>query len=288
LEGAVRPITWNEPRVSVLDSKYLVENERGGVCMSDLGSSSQSFSKCLVDSDSDARSRSRRLLRKALALSVVFEFALVAALILWPLFSPSVLATQYILTPLPPYAGGGGAPNHPHSSPQPPPISHVPTICLAVCAPITRSYVPADHSDAPDVGPGEGESGGGGLGLPGNGPGVPGSIGDTPVVLEPPRPEKPSPRPMRRSGEIMAAMLVHRVDPAYPAIARAAHISGVVHLRAIIGKDGTVRELEVVDGNLLLAQAAKAAVEKWRYRPTMLNGEPVEVETYVTVNFVLN
>ncbi len=87
---------------------------------------------------------------------------------------------------------------------------------------------------------------------------------------------------------VMAAMLVNRVKPEYPAIARAAHISGAVHLRAIISKDGTVRELEVVDGNPLLAQAAKVAVQNWRYQPTRLNGEPVEVETYVTVNFILN
>jgi protein TonB len=86
----------------------------------------------------------------------------------------------------------------------------------------------------------------------------------------------------------MAALLVHRVEPAYPAIARAAHISGAVQLHAIIGKDGTVRELHVVDGNILLAQAARAAVATWRYQPTRLNGEPVEVETYITVNFVLN
>jgi periplasmic protein TonB len=87
---------------------------------------------------------------------------------------------------------------------------------------------------------------------------------------------------------VMAAMLVNRVEPQYPRLAIVAHISGTVHLRAIIGKDGTVRELEVVDGNPLLAQAAKAAVQNWRYHPTRLNGEPVEVETYVTVNFVLN
>ncbi len=256
--------------------------------MSDSGSSSQSFSKCLVDSDSDARSRARLLLRKALALSVVFEFALIAALILWPLFSPSVLATQYVLTPLPPYAGGGGPANHTRSASHQPSTSRLPVICLAVCAPVTRSYAPASDSDAPDVDPNASESGGGGPGLPVSGPWVPGSIGNTPVVLEPPRTEKPHLQPLRRSGEIMAAMLIHRVDPAYPAIARSAHISGVVHLHAIIGKDGTVHELEVVDGNVLLAQAAKVAVQTWRYRPTLLNGEPVEVETYITVNFVLN
>ena len=73
----------------------------------------------------------------------------------------------------------------------------------------------------------------------------------------------------------MAAMLVNRVEPKYPAFAIAARISGTVHLRAIIGKDGTVRELEVVDGNPLLAQAAKGAVQNWRYQPTLLNGEPL-------------
>lgn len=59
-------------------------------------------------------------------------------------------------------------------------------------------------------------------------------------------------------------------------------------MRAIIGKDGTVREPELVDGNPLLAHAALVAVQNWRYQATRLNGEPVEVETYVTVNFVLN
>jgi TonB family protein len=86
----------------------------------------------------------------------------------------------------------------------------------------------------------------------------------------------------------MAALLVNRVEPQYPYTAKAAHISGVVHLQAIIGRDGTVRELQVVDGNILLAQAAMAAVATWRYQPTRLNGESVEVETYITVNFVLN
>ena len=85
----------------------------------------------------------------------------------------------------------------------------------------------------------------------------------------------------------MEALLVHRVQPEYPSFARAAHISGTVQLRAIIARDGTVRELQVISGNPLLAQAAKDAVIRWRYRPTLLNGEPVEVETYITANFVL-
>ena len=85
----------------------------------------------------------------------------------------------------------------------------------------------------------------------------------------------------------MAAMLLRRVDPVYPTIAKTAHISGVVHLHAIISKDGTIRELEVVDGSPWLAQAALAAVRQWRYRPTLLSGEPVEVDTNITVLFTL-
>jgi protein TonB len=86
----------------------------------------------------------------------------------------------------------------------------------------------------------------------------------------------------------MEAMLVLRVQPEYPAMARAVHISGTVQLRAIIARDGAVRELQVISGNPLLVQAARAAVLRWRYRPTLLNGEPVEVETYITANFLLN
>jgi periplasmic protein TonB len=252
--------------------------------MSYLGSLSQ----CLVDNDADARVHARRLRSKAFVLSIVLEFAVLTAIIVWPLFSPSVLATQYNLTPSPPYSGGKGSPNHPHSSPHPPRQSVLPTICLAVCAPVAHPFAQPSDSEAPSVD--QNEYGvGGGTNLLGNGPGIPGSFGDRPVIPEPPRPESSRPpRVTKMSEGVMAAMLIHRIDPAYPAIAKAAHISGTVHLHAIIGKDGSVRELEVVDGNVLLAQAAKVAVQNWRYRPTLLSGEAVEVETYITVNFVLN
>jgi len=85
----------------------------------------------------------------------------------------------------------------------------------------------------------------------------------------------------------MLGALVYRVDPLYPEIARAMHLSGTVRLRAIIGTDGSVRNLEVLSGNPILARAAVAAVRQWRYRPTRLNGGAVEVETLVTVKFVL-
>jgi protein TonB len=66
------------------------------------------------------------------------------------------------------------------------------------------------------------------------------------------------------------------------------HVSGTVRLRAIIGKDGSVSQLEVLSGNPILTQAAVVAVREWRYRPTRLNEEAVEVETYITVNFILD
>jgi protein TonB len=93
---------------------------------------------------------------------------------------------------------------------------------------------------------------------------------------------------MRMSEGVMEAALIHKVQPQYPAIARAMHLAGTVRLRAIIGADGGVRQVDVISGNTLLVQSAVAAVREWRYRPTMLNGEPMEVETFITVNFVLD
>jgi protein TonB len=251
--------------------------------MSDLGS----LSECLVDNDPAVRVRARRLRSKALVLSVALEALILATLLVWPLISPGALTAHYIVTPAPPYSGGG-APHHEQPTMHHPRASSFPTICLALCAPALNLQAPASASEAPGIGLNESQ-GGEGPGQPGIGPGfLPGGTGDRVIVPEPPHAESPHVRPTRMSEGVMAAMLVNRVDPQYPKIARAAHISGVVHLRAIIAKNGTVRELEVVDGNPLLAQAARVAVQNWRYQPTRLNGEPVEVETYVTVNFILN
>jgi len=85
----------------------------------------------------------------------------------------------------------------------------------------------------------------------------------------------------------MEGALVRRVEPVYPMIAEKMRLSGIVRLRAIIAADGSVQHLEVLSGSEILARAARQAVEQWRYRPTLLSGVPVEVETYVTVTFVL-
>jgi periplasmic protein TonB len=83
----------------------------------------------------------------------------------------------------------------------------------------------------------------------------------------------------------MAARLIHRVEPEYPRTALMIHLAGTVQLRAIIGTDGSVRNVEMVSGNPILAKAALDAVRQWRYQPTQLSGRPVEVETLITVRF---
>jgi len=92
---------------------------------------------------------------------------------------------------------------------------------------------------------------------------------------------------IRVSSGVTQGLVVHRVEPLYPAIAKAAHVQGTVILAAVIGKDGTIQNLHVVSGHPLLQGAAMDAVKQWRYRPYILNGEPVEVDTQVTVNFTL-
>jgi len=78
-------------------------------------------------------------------------------------------------------------------------------------------------------------------------------------------------------------MLIHRVEPVYPALARQLGRAGRVELRAVIATDGTIQSLQVVSGDPLFYQSAIDAVRQWRYRPTVLNGEPVEIDTFITV-----
>ena len=114
--------------------------------------------------------------------------------------------------------------------------------------------------------------------------GILGSIGKAPVTVAPPPPPNRLPRP----SSMMQGYLVHRVEPPYPQLARAARIQGQVRLQAIISRDGRIENLQVLSGHPMLVQAALDAVRQWRYRPYMLNGDAVEVETQVTVNFVLS
>lgn len=112
-----------------------------------------------------------------------------------------------------------------------------------------------------------------------------GSVGLAPPP--PPPPPKPTAPPPRVS-VMMEGNLVYKVQPVYPPMARAARIQGAVVLRAIISKGGTIEDLQVMSGHPMLVKAAIDAVSQWRYRPYILNSQPIEVETHVTVNFVLS
>jgi protein TonB len=104
-----------------------------------------------------------------------------------------------------------------------------------------------------------------------------------PIVEKPKLPSAPIPR----GGDVQMAMLVRKVIPMYPSMAKAARISGVVRLIGTIGKDGAIQNLEIVSGHPMLARAALEAVRQWVYRPTLLNGIPVEVVAPIEVNFTL-
>jgi protein TonB len=111
-------------------------------------------------------------------------------------------------------------------------------------------------------------------------------------VAPPPKKEAPPPPPppkrVQIGGNVQAAMLIYGPKPVYPPLAKQARISGTVHLHAFISKEGTIQTLTVIPpAHPLLAPAAVDAVRQWRYKPTMLNGEPVEVETTIDVSFML-
>jgi periplasmic protein TonB len=248
----------------------------------------EGFSQCLVDGDQQSIEKARRLRQKALLVSIIFEAALVLALLLWPLITLGKLPRQFFITPAPPYHGGANpAPGPSRPAPRNQPEHTGKIHDLFVQPPNIPAHVRESSSDE--------ESGNNSIpgfdstNIPGGGSGpggpIPGGSNFGPAISIPPPPAPQKPRPM--SEGVMEAALTYKVQPQYPAAARLMHLEGTVRLQAIIGKDGGVRELQVLSGNPILAQAAFAAVREWRYRPTQLNGGIVEVETFITVNFVL-
>ena len=123
----------------------------------------------------------------------------------------------------------------------------------------------------------------GGFGTKGRGPAI---------VLPPPEPVKPPdpvvPAPVQVGGKVQSAKLINQTMPTYPPLARQARIQGLVRLEAIIGEDGAIQRLRAISGHPLLVPAALAAVKRWRYRPTLLNGRTVPVITQVEVRFTLS
>jgi TonB family protein len=108
---------------------------------------------------------------------------------------------------------------------------------------------------------------------------------------EPPPPPPAAPKKIiriRQGGNITAKMVLHKVQPKYPEEARENGIEGTVRLHAIIARDGSIAQLELVSGHPVLAKSALEAVRQWLYKPTLLNGEPVEVDTTIDVIFSLS
>ena len=135
-------------------------------------------------------------------------------------------------------------------------------------------------------------------GVPGGIPGVAGGTGNgvfggaLPVAPPPPAPKvvaaAPSgPKQITVGGDVEAAMLLHQVRPIYPAMARSARITGTVRMKAVIGTDGTIKNLTAISGHPMLVDAAMNAVRQWVYKPTVLDGVLMEVNTEIVVHFNL-
>ena len=241
--------------------------------------------------DSSVAQRKRRTW--STLLSFVLQLFLIGLLLLLPLWFTDVLPKQQLLTLL-------EAP--PPPPPPPPPVAATPSAAkvMKVTSNITNgrlrtpSRIPSrvQMIKEDDVPPPVATTGGVVGGVPG---GIPrgqlggvigGIISSSPSLAAVPRlSPPPAVQRVRVSQGVIKGLLLYRVEPAYPPLAKLARIEGVVVLTAIIGKDGNVQNLQIVNGHPLLAPAAIEAVKQWRYKPFLLNGQPVEVETTVTVNF---
>jgi protein TonB len=135
--------------------------------------------------------------------------------------------------------------------------------------------------------PGSGFIDGVDLGAPSSGGALWGAPNGTLVLSPPPSLLKPPAR-QRVGGAVQAAKCLSCPAPEYPPIARLAGVQGTVRLHAIIARNGTINQLTVVSGHPLLIHSAISAVQNWRYAPTLLNGQPVEVDTVIDVNFTLS
>jgi periplasmic protein TonB len=222
-------------------------------------------------------------------LSFILQALLVSILILIPLLYTEALPKQQLMTFL-------VAPPPPPPPPPPPAAAPVKAVKVVQTDIVngqlrTPTKIPEKvqmikEEEAP---PPVMASGGVVGGVPGGVPGgqmggvIGGIISSTPVAV----PKVATPQRVRVSQGVTQGLLIHKVQPSYPPLARQARIQGSVVLQAVISKDGAIENLRLVSGHPMLAPAAIDAVKQWRYKPYILNGEPVEVETQITVNFTL-
>jgi protein TonB len=205
--------------------------------------------------------------------------SILALLIAIPLIYPSALQRMTYINPLEAPAPVEEQKPIPQRAPAAASPTEMPRGVLQAPSFIpTKPWIPGKGED-PDVAPISLDGGGPGLGSADN----PFSGRGVQPVLRPVL----QPKPHISSG-VMEGMLIYRVLPVYPMMARATHTAGRVELQATISRTGTIENLRVVSGSQLLIQAAIDAVTQWRYRPYLLNGDPVEVETTINVDFRLD
>lgn len=224
--------------------------------------------------------------RATLPLAYIFEVILVGVTMLFPLIYTEALPKAQLMTFL-------SAPPPP-PPPPPPPAAAPPKIIRRMTAEdIMRAptVIPRTIAQIKDEEPPPSALGVVG-GVPGGVPGgqmggVLGGVIGSLSAAPPPPPKAAAPKRIRVGGQVESARLIFQPRPEYPPLAKMARIQGVVRLEAVISKDGTIQDLRVVSGHPLLVKAALEAVQRWRYQPTLLNGEPVEVVTEIDVNFTL-
>jgi protein TonB len=239
------------------------------------------FEDSLIESAGKLKTRRGR----TTMVSFVLQVVIIGVMILIPLMFtealPKAMTMTFLAAPPPP----------PPPPPPPAAVVHVKKIetdlinnQLRTPTKIPKKVEMIKEEEAPP--PQMGVVGGVPGGVPGGSMGgVMGSIiGGTPVAVP-----KVAVQRVRVSQGVTQGLVIHRVQPTYPQMAKIARVQGSVVLAAIIGKDGTIQNLHVVStASPLLNQSALDAVKQWRYRPYILNGEPVEVDTTVTVTFTLN
>jgi protein TonB len=241
-----------------------------------------SLEGCFVEGNLEQRARERRIRRRALIISIAAQSAILTAIILIPLFGKPERIALANMTPIPPYYPNR-QPTRP-DAPAKPSAGHAP---ISSDQPTFQPpHVPGNIDRAPDPVSPEPPA------IPfGPGPGAP-CAGCIPIVDARPQPERPlevRPQTPHRLvvTHLQSAMLIRRLEPIYPPLAKQIHREGQVELHAIISTDGTIESLQVVNGDPLFLQSATDAVRQWRYHPTVLNSQPVEIETYITVIYTL-
>ncbi len=239
------------------------------------------FSDSLLDSSSLGHSHRGWTTLTSFALQAAGLTIVLAVPLLYTEGLPQVHLRDLLLTPPPPVVTSSPASSHPAAA-QSIPVTVIPTGALQAPRQIPlTTYTGPDVPAAPTV-----PFTASGMGVD-HGVGVGSSTAITDLFSTPVMPfSAPSIR-TRPVSRWMEGNLIRRVQPSYPPLARSTGIQGSVLLLALIGRDGTIRKVQVVNGHPLLVKAAVDAVSQWLYRPYYLNDQAVEVETQVTVNFTL-